>query len=309
MSSLVRSAAVAASVLFATQAAPARPHHPPETIPLPAGFQPEGIASGPGGTLLVGSIPTGAIYRIDPRSGDGEILVEPQTGRAAIGLKRDRRTDNIYVAGGPTGRVFVYDADTGADVAEFQASEDPSSFVNDMVVTRRAVYFTDSFLPVLYRLPLRPNGEIAGELETLPLSGDYEFLPGEFNSNGIVASDDGKWLIVVHSTLGVLYRVDAATGEATLIDVEGDAASNGDGLLLDGCKLYVVQNFSNQVAVVRLSRDLSSGTLVDTLLDDDFDVPTTIARVGHSLYAVNARFSTPATPETTYDVVRVDTRD
>ena len=36
------------------------------------------------------------------------------------------------------------------------------------------------------------------------------------------------------------------------------------------------------------------------------DVPATIARIGSALYAVNARFSTPPTPDTDYAVVRVD---
>jgi hypothetical protein len=44
---------------------------------------------------------------------------------------------------------------------------------------------------------------------------------------------------------------------------------------------------------------------VAELADPDFDVPTTVARVGLRLYAINARFSSPQTPETTYDVVKV----
>jgi hypothetical protein len=41
------------------------------------------------------------------------------------------------------------------------------------------------------------------------------------------------------------------------------------------------------------------------LTDPDFDVPTTIDRFGSRLYAVNARFSTPPTTLTAYDVVQV----
>ncbi|HKH41954.1 MAG TPA: hypothetical protein VKA41_08860 [Solirubrobacterales bacterium] len=37
----------------------------------------------------------------------------------------------------------------------------------------------------------------------------------------------------------------------------------------------------------------------------DFDVPTTIARLGGSLWAVNARFDTPPTAETEYWLTRV----
>jgi hypothetical protein len=36
-----------------------------------------------------------------------------------------------------------------------------------------------------------------------------------------------------------------------------------------------------------------------------FRIPTTIAEFGDALYAVNARFDVPPTPDTEYDVVRV----
>ncbi len=43
------------------------------------------------------------------------------------------------------------------------------------------------------------------------------------------------------------------------------------------------------MAVVELATDLSSGMIVDQLTGN-FDVPTTVARFGSSLYVVNARF-------------------
>ena len=51
------------------------------------------------------------------RSGRGAVLVPPHMGRAAIGIKVDRR-NRIFVAGGPTGQGYVYDAGTGAVTAE-----------------------------------------------------------------------------------------------------------------------------------------------------------------------------------------------
>src|SRR5688572_26615675 len=47
----------------------------PPTIALPNGWQPEGIAVGDGSTFYVGSIPTGAVYRGDLRTGKGATLV------------------------------------------------------------------------------------------------------------------------------------------------------------------------------------------------------------------------------------------
>ena len=99
---------------------------------------------------------------------------------------------------------------------------------------------------------------------------------------------------------------DPATGVAMRIDLGGQTAPNGDGILLHGQTLYVVQNRLNQIAVINLSPDLTSGFVARVITDPAFRVPTTIARFGDALYAVNARFGTPPTPDTDYDVVRVD---
>ncbi|HET9909616.1 MAG TPA: hypothetical protein VFQ23_23415, partial [Anaerolineales bacterium] len=112
-------------------------------------------------------------------------------------------------------------------------------------------------------------------------------------------------LIIVNSTEGALYTVDPNTGIATRIDLGTGAVPAGDGILLQGKTLYVVQNQLNQIAVVKLSTDLSSGTIEETITSPNFRVPTTIAQFGNSLYAVNARFGTPPTPDTEYEVVQV----
>src|SRR5919108_325970 len=83
-----------ALAVVAPGVATARPF--PGLIGLPDGFQPEGIASGRGTSLYVGSIPTGAVWRGDARSGRGAVLVPPHEGRAAIGIKVDRR-NRIFV--------------------------------------------------------------------------------------------------------------------------------------------------------------------------------------------------------------------
>src|SRR5262245_4201515 len=98
--------------LVAAVGAGARAAAFPAPIALPNGFQPEGIATGRGATFYVGSIPTGAIYRGNLRTGEGTVLVQGAQGRAALGLKVDRR-GRIFVAGGPTGKAFVYSGSGG----------------------------------------------------------------------------------------------------------------------------------------------------------------------------------------------------
>lgn len=279
----------------------------PETIALPTGFRPEGISIGQGTTFYVGSIPTGAVYRGDLRTGEGSVLVPGVPGgtRAAIGVEFDRGL--LYVAGGPTGKAFLYDAESGVDVAEIQLAVGAgATFVNDVVVTKDAAFFTDSRRPVLYRVPLSNDGLPSSTVELLPLGGDFVFDPGVNNLNGIEATADGSTLVVVQSSRGLLLTVDPDTGVAMEIDLGGATLPAGDGLLLQGRTLYVVQNRLNQIAVVALEAGLDSGAITRTITDPDFDVPTTIDRFGNHLYAVNARFGTPSPDAASYSVVKAD---
>jgi sugar lactone lactonase YvrE len=278
----------------------------PETIRLPDGWQPEGIASGRGTSLYVGSIPTGAIWKGDARTGRGDVLVPGQEGRSAIGIKVDKR-NRIFVAGGDTGRAFVYDARTGRDLASYQlAPAGVLTFVNDVVVTDKGAFFTDSLNQQLYVVPLGRHGRLPGQeaVRTLPLTGDLVYQDG-FNLNGIAAAKGGRVLVVVQSNTGKLFTVNARTGRTREIDLGGAEVTNGDGLLLRGRTLFVVRNRLNLIAVVKLSRSLTKGRVVAELTDPDFDVPTTITFTAGRLYAVNARFGIADPTTARYDIVRV----
>jgi hypothetical protein len=277
----------------------------PAVISLPNGWLPEGVVTGRGPVIYSGSRANGAIYAANLRTGEGAILVPGQAGRVAVGLSFDPRTNYIFVAGGGTGKAYVYDADTGALVQEYALTA-LGGFVNDVIVTRDAAYFTQSARAEYYRVPLAPDGQPAepDEVETIPLSGEWQQVSGN-NANGIEATPNGTSLILVNSAVGALYRVEPLTGAATQIDLGGASVSAGDGLLLHGRTLYVVRNRLNEIAIIELAPDLSSGDLVGTITDPNFDVPSTIAGFGNALYAVNARFTTPPTPQTTYSIVRV----
>jgi hypothetical protein len=278
----------------------------PDTIRLPDGWQPEGIASGRGTSLYVGSIPTGAVWKGDARTGRGDVLVAGQPGRSAIGIKVDRR-NRLFVAGGATGKAFVYDARTGADPASYQlAPADAATFVNDVVVTAKAAWFTDSRIQQLYALPLGRHGRLPAQerVRTLPLTGDLVYQEGN-NLNGIVAARGGRTLLSVQTNTGKLFWIDPRTGVTREVDLGGASLVNGDGMLLAGRVPFVVQNRDNRIAVVKLSPSLSRGRVVATLTDPDFDVPTTIAFQAGRLYAVNARFGTTDPQPARYDIVRV----
>ncbi len=285
--------------MAAALAAPAQAEAFPEVIDLPDGWGAEGIASGNGTTVYAGSLATGGVYKADLRTGEGAILVPGQPGRLSVGLKHSKGL--LFVAGGPSGKAYVYDAKSGADIAEYQLGDaSQQNFINDVTVTRKAAWFTNSFQPVIYRLPLR-NGAPAGSPQAVPLSGDW-VQPGLFNANGIAATADGKSLVVINSSVGKVYRVDPATGVADEI-VADTSLTSGDGILLRGRELSVVRNADNEVVVLRLSPDLSTATTTAVLTDPDFAIPTTLAQFGGTLYAVNARFNLPPGP---FTIVKVD---
>jgi sugar lactone lactonase YvrE len=271
----------------------------PTSIPLPDGFFPEGITID-GRTAYVGSLIDGAIQQQNLRTGQAqEFAASPGEGLIAVGMDVDRQ-GRLWVAGGGPGLdpgvtpgFRVYDTRTGALLLEQPVN---AGFVNDVVVTRDAAWFTDSLSPQLIRVPIADDGTI-GTPESVSLAGDWEQVVGAFNANGIVATPDGKYLIVAQSTApdapgAALYRV-PADGDATELDAVriavDDTLASADGLVLIGRTLYVVAR-PDGVAKLRLSRALTRGRIVDILPVPDSVTPTTADVFGARLYVVDAKF-------------------
>lgn len=296
----------------------------PQIIALPTGFQPEGIVTGRGHNAYVGSLASGAIYQVDLLSGHGHLFISGETGRAAVGLAYDQRRNYLFVAGGLNGNISVYNANNGKTIAEYQSDGDNTDvdpgFINDGIVTKRAAYFTDSFRPVIYKIPLSKSGRLMSksQMETIPLSGDIEYFPGEFNANGIVANKRGDQLYINTTFTGQLFQLDPTSGVTTEVDMSGGDLANGDGMLLHDDTLYVVQNFINQISVVKLSESGTQGVIKKVITHPDFQIPTTAAKFGSALYVVNARFDVappplpgfpPADPNTEFNLLRISIDD
>ncbi|MFB9448830.1 SMP-30/gluconolactonase/LRE family protein [Dactylosporangium vinaceum] len=269
----------------------------PTTINLPDGFQPEGIAIGPGAFAYFGSRADGRIYRVNLVSGAGTQL-SPPVGTASLGMKTDGR-GRLFVAGGGGGDARVVDTRTGAVLASYTFTTD-TTFVNDVILLDGAAYFTDSRQGVLYKVAPGRRGNLPESFTKLTLTGDFVLTPGVNNLNGIAATPDGRALIAVQSNTGLLFRIDPRTGVTERIDTGDRTFVNGDGLWLSGRTLYVVQNRDNKVVAVALNHAGTKGTVRAERTDPRFDVPTTIAQFGHRLYLPNARFSTPPAAGTTY---------
>jgi sugar lactone lactonase YvrE len=296
---LSSAAILAVATTVGAVAAPPFPH----TIVLPGAHSAEGIATGSGSTFYAGELFTGDVFRGDLRTGDVASFIDAPSGRNALGIRVDERDGLLFVAGGFTGQGYVYDLATGADIAVFQFGTPPGSIINDVIVAGGAAWFTDSIQPHLYRVPITGDGSV-GAFETLTVTGPAADLTGGFNMNGIAASPDGSTLIVAHSANGTLYTVDPTSGASA--SIAGADVPNVDGILFEGSRLWAVRNNDNRIVELRLSGDLSSATVVRTITDDAFEVPTTVARWGNRLATVNAKFDTGFPPNAaTFEVVEV----
>jgi len=290
----------------------------PEILQLPDGFQPEGIALGNSHDFYVGSIVTGQIYKGNIQTGEGEVFITPSYPMQVGGLSFDMRKGYLFVANGMMGAGSVYDSKTGELIETFSFATPGTAFVNDVVVTKEAAYFTNSIAPVIYKVQLQKNGKLClpAQITELNLTGDFSMVPHPMIphlgvlSNGIDATPNGKYLILASTDRGEIYRVDPVSGETVLIDLGGILLPFADGILLDGEILYVVQNLPNQVAVIELDDELETGSQIGTITSSNFGIPTTIAEFGDRLYAVNAHFDLAPPggiyPEVEFEVVSVN---
>ncbi len=298
--------------------ADARPKRLPDRIELPNGFQPEGITIGPGPVAYLGSRADGDILAANLKTGATRVFSQgPGPGFPAIGLKSDQRS-LLYVAGGTAGTGRVVSIRTGETLRTYQfATGTPTAptFVNDVILSKNFAWFTDSQRAQLYRVPRARNGRLAPQsaVKIIPLTGGWT---AGF-ANGIAFTPDRSALLVVQSDTGLLFRVNPRTGRARQVDLGGTLLTNGDGLLVKGRILYVVQNRLNQVAVIKLRESGRSGRLVDVLTAPPcstppqpsnacFDVPTTVAAYKGGLYLPNARFGNPSPTTAAYWITRID---
>jgi sugar lactone lactonase YvrE len=255
---------------------------------------PEGVAyRSDTGDFYVGSTTDGTVFQgnVERGSKEAEVFLEPESdGRTtAIGMEVDEE-GRLFIAGGATGRIFVYDTDSADLVRRLDTPDAEATFLNDVAVTPDGdAYFTDSMRPVLFRVPSTADG--VGDAEPWL---NFEGTPAEyeegFNFNGIDATEDGRYLVAVQSNTGELFRIDTESKEVIEIDLGRDTLTNGDGLLLDGRTVYVVRNEQALIVPVKLSGEYITGEVGEPFTDPSFAFPTTIAKTDGRLLVVNSQF-------------------
>ncbi len=291
-----------AAVALLMVAVPAAASRPAGVIVLPGAKSAEGIAAGRGATFFAGDLFGGDIFRGNFQRGTAELFIDVPEGRMALGMAVDPARRLLFVAGGFTGQAYVYDTRTKATVATYQFGNPQTSVINDVAVTKRGAWFTDSKQAKLYFVPMTRAG-VSTQFRTLALSGPAADTSKEFDLNGIQATARGTTLIVAHSGNGKLYTVEPSTGGSDTI--AGVRVPTVDGIVLQGRRLWAVQT-SNRVTRVRLGPRLRSGVVERVITSDRFQVPSTATRYGRWLAVVNAKFDTGLPPTADrYEVVTV----
>jgi len=263
------------------------------------GVFPEGITAADD-TFYVTSTSDGAVFRGTVGSPDVSVFLpggaDGRTGAAGLDvLDDDDRPDYLVIAGGATGKVWVYDANSGDLVATFtNGLGTDATFLNDVAIADNGdTFVTDSRSPALYRIPFDQivAGTQDAPMETFVNFDGSPFVYGEgFNANGIVENDDESALIVVQSSTGNLYRIDKTSKEVTQVDLGGATLMNGDGMEMDDDTVYVVRNRDGLISKVDLDDDGRRGSVTGEITDPSFAYPTTVAAVDDRLLVVNSQF-------------------
>jgi Cu-Zn family superoxide dismutase len=246
---------------------------------------PESIGVDPvTGDAYVGSLANGTLYRLSV-SGDVDVWspggVDKRTSVAGVKVDSSRR---LWAAGGYTGALHIYDLASRALVARMDVQGRPSC-VNDIAFgPDGTAYVTDSFVSQLFAVggdaTLRPWGDLAQQ--GVP-------WPEGLNFNGIALTRDAEHLVACQTNLGRFWQISLASRQVREIALDGGPLEHCDGIALADATLYVAVNARNYVAVVELTDDGSSGTVVAALRSDDFAFPTSVALRGSELLVVNAQ--------------------
>lgn len=303
------------------------------TVPALTGAPPEGFTIGKGSTAYTGSV-DGSIYKVDLRSGEGEILVpaEPDfdifTQCFKLGMRVDPRSNYLFVAGCVNGNAYVFDGDSGEALHNYDLAGF-GQVINDLAITRDAVYFTNFTAPFLHRLPLTKNGRLPRHEDVLPIPLSGDFLDDDqgkdaegndvtdYKGNGIVATPDSSTLIVGNSNNARIYRVDPLTGHSDQIIVTPPLQGFIDGIVLHQKKLFIMTPYNpadpddiDRIQVVELDKDMLTGTLVGSITDpENLDGVASGAMFGGALYVNNARYRTFPGPDTEYRITRLSTKE
>jgi hypothetical protein len=253
-------------------------------------FFPEGIAFSPhAAAFFTGSTSNGDVVQVNVETGVADLFASgAKQGRGDCrGMKVDSK-DRLWICGGEENRVHVLDKEGMLIESWDLKAMYNSGFLNDCAVDEQYIYVTDSRVQKIYRA--KTSGNQPGPVEEWLNFTNQQIPYGTgFNANGIVLTPDGKYIILVVSNSGKLYRIDRSS-KAIIEIIINTPVTAGDGLWITGETLYVSRNTTNKIFPVKLSNDYSKGT-VGVEFGENLLFNTTIAKAGNYFLVVNSQLN------------------
>jgi sugar lactone lactonase YvrE len=270
-----------------------------ESIPIPGTKAfPESITSRSDGSLFVGRLGDGGIVRVNPRTAESAVFVQPGAAgsRSILGVFADEASSTLWACsndlsalGGPAPGSDTASALKGFDLKTGDGKHSvllpgAHAFCNDITVDAKgSVYITDSANPTILKLsPGATTFEVFAQ--------DSAFSPpqGGAGLDGIAFGTDGN-LYVTTYTAGELFRVEVKDGRVGRVTkLTGNrhlqfpdalrALGNNSFLLIEGSG--------------RLDRVVIRGdAFAVTPIHDGFATPTSVAWIGTAAWVSEGQLS------------------
>ena len=280
---------------------------------------PESVTSTADGTLYVGSLAAGGIYRIPSGAAQAEIWIKPGTydTRSTLGIVADEASRTLWVCSNDVSAMGIPgpgsvkgSALKGFDLATGEGKisvtlPGTSTLCNDIAIgPDKSIYVTNTFAPQILRMKPGSN-----QFEVWATHPDFEPPKNGGGLDGIAFGRDGNLYVNTYSN-GELFRVDVkdgAPGKVTKLQTSQPIAltdalrpTNGPAMLMveGGGKLDRV-TINGDMAVIETLRDGLVGPTGVTLVNDTAWV--TEGQLGY-LLDPSKKGQTPALPFKLYAV-------
>ncbi|RYZ46770.1 MAG: gluconolaconase [Sphingobacteriales bacterium] len=261
---------------------------------------PEGIAfDSLSNMYYVSSARLGTVGKVTPE-GVYSLLYSDSNPRSTYGVKVHPDGKRIFVCVSDANyskftsaatrkklaRLISIDKATGKKIDDIDLSQAAPGehFANDIAFdTSGNIYVTDSFANVIYKVSKDGNVSVFADSPMFKTKG--------VGLNGIVYHPGG-YLLTVSSGTGAIYKIEIANPKNVQKVKTDQFFMNGDGLLLDGLELVLVQNGGSD-KIYRLSSGdnwQSAKLAATTSLNDRFTYPSTATKAGDKVWVMNAKF-------------------
>lgn len=249
---------------------------------------PESITSTSDGTLYIGSLATGNVYRAAPGATNAELFITKEQAKTnmVLGVLADEKTSTLWVCssifgqqGAPPAELKAFDLSSGEQKGNY-AFGGGSPVCNDVAIAADGtLYATSTSDGKIFRLK-------AGASALDEWLGTTPELQGGIDG---IAFDNGE-MYVNNVQKGTLFRVavnaDGSAGALTQINTGGDLQGPDGMRPASKGGLWIAQNRAGTVTHAAINGD----TATMTTIKDGLDSPPAITEQGGNVWVIEAKF-------------------